>query len=84
MAKVLCQQALDRVIAYLKGYGVEPTNEVCRKALRVVDVAMADGSEDLMARVVDRVPEFFHLPELQVPTQRPSLKRGSIGYYPYG
>lgn len=85
MARALCQQALDRVIAYLRGYGVELTPRVCRQALRVVDAAMEDGGDDdLMGRVIDRVPEFFELPELQTPLQRPPLTRGSIGYYHHG
>lgn len=84
MAKALCQQALDRVIAYLRGYGVELTPVVCRQALRVVDAAMEEGSDDLMDRVIERVPEFFDLPELQAPMQRPPLTRGSIGYYRHG
>ncbi|MDX1635627.1 MAG: hypothetical protein R3280_13380 [Marinobacter sp.] len=84
MAKTLCQLALDRVIAYVRGYGMEPTPAVCRQALRLVDAAMDEGSEDLMARVIDRVPDFFELPELQLPRQRPPMKRGSIGYYRHG
>ncbi len=83
MAKALCQQALDRVIAYLRGYGVELTPMVCRQALRVVDAAMEEGENGLMERVIDRVPEFFNLPELRAPLQRPALKRGSIGYLPH-
>ncbi len=41
MAKALCQQALDRVMAYLRGYQIEPTNDVCRQALQLVDVSIA-------------------------------------------
>lgn len=81
MAKAVCQQALDRVMTYLHGYGVELTPAVCRKALRIVDDAMEQGNEDLMGRVIDRVPEHFDLPELRAPQQRPPLKRGSIGYF---
>ncbi|WP_166267750.1 hypothetical protein [Marinobacter caseinilyticus] len=83
MARSMCQQTLDRVIAYLRGYGIEPSNYACRRALKVVDAALADGSEGAMARVIDRVPEFFELPEPHVPRQRPELKRGSIGYRRY-
>lgn len=83
MAKALCQQALDRVIAYLRGYGIEPTTEVCRRALLVVDAALAEGSEGAMTRAIDRIPDFFDLPEPHIPVQRPPLKRGSIGYFPY-
>lgn len=83
MAKALCQQALDRVMAYLRGYQIEPTNEVCRQALQLVDVALAEGEDDVMQRAVDKIPQFFELPEPYIPVQRPTLKRGSIGYRPY-
>lgn len=81
MAKAMCQQALDRVIAYLRGYGVEPTHDVCRKALRLIDSAMDEGGEQLIARAIDRIPEYFELPDLEVPPQRPDLMRSSIGYH---
>lgn len=82
MAKAICQQALDRVMAYLVGYGIEPSNTVCRMALEVVDASLAEGSEGVMARALDKIPEFFELPAPHVPAQRPPLERGSIGYWP--
>lgn len=83
MAKAICQQALDRVIAYLRGYGITPTNDVCRMALEVVDAALSEGSAGVMERALDKIPEFFLLPEPQVPSQSPPLERGSIGYNPH-
>lgn len=83
MAKALCQQALDRVMAYLQGYQIESTNEVCRQALQLVDAALAEGEDGVMERAVDKIPDYFELPEPYIPVQRPTLKRGSIGYRPY-
>lgn len=81
MVRALCQQALDRVLAYLVGYGIPPTNDVCRRALQLVDLAMAEGSEDAIARSMDLIPEYFSLPAIEVPPQRPELSRSSIGYW---
>lgn len=83
MAKAICQQALDRVMAYLRGYDIPLTNDICRTALEVVDVALAEGGEGVMERALDKIPEFFELPDIHVPPQRPQLTRGSIGYRPY-
>lgn len=83
MPKAICQQALDRVMAYLRGYGITPTNDVCRMALEVVDASLSEGSEGVMERALDKIPDFFELPEPHVPLQRPPLKRGSIGYHPH-
>ena len=82
MARALCQQALDRVLAYLEGYGIPPTNDVCRRALQLVDSALAEGSEGAIARSMDLIPRYFSLPAIDVPSQRPELRRGSIGYWP--
>lgn len=83
MARALCQQALDRVLAYLEGYGIPPTNDVCRRALQLVDSALAECSEGAIARSMDLIPEYFSLPAIDVPPQRPELSRGSIGYWRY-
>ncbi|MBS3804540.1 MAG: hypothetical protein KGY54_08325 [Oleiphilaceae bacterium] len=81
MAKAMCLYALNRVIAYLEGYGIEPEHEVCQKALRLVDCVMSEGSDQLVERAIDRIPDFFELPELTVPAQSPPMIRGSIGYH---
>ncbi|MEQ5834027.1 hypothetical protein [Marinobacter sp. NFXS9] len=82
MKRAVCQQALDRLIAYLRGCGVEITSENCRKALQLVDRALAEaGSRDVMARAMDMIPEYFDLPPLAIPMQSPPLMRGSIGYH---
>lgn len=81
MAKAICQHALDRVMAYLRGHDIAASNDVCRMALEVVDAALSEGSEEVMVRAMDKIPEFFDLPEAQVPPQVPPLDRGSIGYW---
>jgi hypothetical protein len=91
MARAHCQQALDRVITYLRTCGIQPSHAVCRRALQLVDdvfgeweSAGGDGAEPaitwLMERAMDRLPTYFDLPEAKVPLQSPPLQRGSIGY----
>lgn len=95
MEKTICQYALDRVMLYLQSYGVEPSPDVCRRALALIDSCLREavecepGAERMTAlpagvleRVIDRLPEYFELPELEVPPQRPPIRRGSIGYGP--
>ncbi len=95
MAKAICQYALDRVMLYLQDYGIEPSPQVCRRALALIDECLAetgdcspgtsaDGAPILpggvMEKVMDRIPAVFELPALRVPLQRPTIRRGSIGY----
>lgn len=95
MEKAICQYALDRVMLYLQSYGVEPSSAVCRRALALIDSCLEEaatrepGTEQatalpagVLARVIDRLPEYFELPDLEVPPQRPPIRRGSIGYGP--
>ncbi|MAA66240.1 MAG: hypothetical protein CL581_15905 [Alteromonadaceae bacterium] len=83
MARTRCQQALDRVMIYLQGYDIEPTQDVSRRALQLVDSVFAESDEKVIERAVDRIADYFDLPEPDLPEQRPPLKRGSIGYRPY-
>ncbi|MFW5824834.1 MAG: hypothetical protein ACOCVV_07690 [Marinobacter sp.] len=95
MEKAICQYALDRVILYLQNYGVEPSADVCRMALALIDLCLQETAGEagtcagenrvpggVLARVFDRLPEFFELPALDVPLQSPPIERGSIGYGP--
>lgn len=90
MDKAICQYALDRVILYLQNYGVEPSPDVCRRALSLIDNCLqdagghchSDGASGVLALVFERLPQYFELPALNVPVQRPPITRGSIGYGP--
>lgn len=83
MAKALRQQALERVMAYLRLHGIEATPEVCRQARRVVDLARMQGTDSLEGRAVELIPAHFELPLQGVAQQRPPLQRDSIGYHPH-
>lgn len=84
MPETLCQQALERVLTYLRDSGLELSRETCRQSLRLVNDAMTDGDgPDLPARCIERLPEYFELPGVEFPLVAPPLKRGHIGYYPY-
>lgn len=84
MSRAVCQLALDRIMAYLRGCGLEPTPEICHKALQLVDRALAEANNgEVMELAMNMIPDYFDLPHIHVPQQRPTLKRGSIGYSPY-
>ncbi len=81
MPEILCQQALERVLAYLGDDGVVLTMDTCRQALRLVESALAEGAgPDLPARCVGRIPDYFERPYEAIPDANPPLKRGCIGY----
>lgn len=87
MRKSLAEQTLSRILAYLAGLGVEPTQEVMHDALtlaaevieRVPSVGPPDEA-DLFQAIMERLPEHFSLPEPLLPPATPSLSRGSIHY----
>ncbi|MCL7945721.1 hypothetical protein [Marinobacter sp. ATCH36] len=81
MPEILCQQALERVLAYLGDDGVVLTTDTCRQALRLVESALAEGAgPDLPARCIASIPDYFEHPSESIPEANPTLKRGSIGY----
>lgn len=82
MPETLCQQALERVLTYLRDDGVDLCADTCQQALRLVNDAMTEGDgPDLPARCIDRLPEYFDLNGTDIPTSNPPLERGHIGYY---
>lgn len=83
MPITICEQALDRVLAYLEWSGIPLTDSVCLAALKLVESVLAEPAEDPLAAVMDRLPEHFQLPHGARPPLAPPLKRGSIGYYDY-
>ncbi|SES95365.1 hypothetical protein SAMN04487962_10326 [Marinobacter segnicrescens] len=42
MERAICQYALDRVMLYLRNYGVAPAPQVCRRALALIDECLAE------------------------------------------
>ena len=82
MITTLSEHALARVLAYLRLCEIPLTRDVMLEALGLVQEALAeDGrSEDLLARVMDRLPWHFSLPEPRVPPAYPNLQRSSIRY----
>jgi hypothetical protein len=82
MMTTLSEHTLARVLAYLRLCEIPLTREVMLAALGLVQKALAeDGtSEDLLVRVMDRLPRHFSLPDPRVPTACPNLQRSSIRY----
>lgn len=81
MPEILCQQALERVLIYLRDDGVALTADTCRQALCLVESALAAGAgPDLPARCIGRIPDYFEHPSETIPAANPPLKRGHIGY----
>lgn len=99
MDDISFQHVFSRVYGYLCEAGVEMTSERCRQMLQLIDEAMAEigegsnniandrrelGGHRLLKSVMDRLPEYFAIPEVNIPTAAPPLCRGSIGYHRRG
>jgi len=80
MTKTLSERALARVLAYLQGMHVQLDMNAHIAALKLVEEALASGEADIYVYIMDRLPERFSLPTLQLPPLTPPLRRGSIGY----
>ncbi|MDV3503478.1 hypothetical protein [Marinobacter sp. M-5] len=79
--EILCQQALEQVLAYLADDGVALTADTCRQALCLVESVLAESAgPDLPARCVGRIYEHFQRPADSIPAANPPLARGHIGY----
>lgn len=84
MNTTLSEHALARVLAYLRLCEIPLTRDVMLEALGLVQEALEEEgtSEDLLERVMDRLPRHFSLPEPHVAIAYPGLHRGSIRYGP--
>jgi len=80
MGDTMCERALARVLAYLRGMDVPLTVAASIAALRLVEEALARNEADLYGYIMDRIPERFTLPEIQLPPLTPPIHRGSIDY----
>lgn len=74
------EETLSRALTYLRLAGVTVTPEVARRVLRLVDSALEDGEQRLLARVMERLPDTFSLPEEDLPPQTPPLHHASVHY----
>lgn len=99
MDDISFQHVFSRVYSYLCEAGIEMTSERCRTMLQLIDDAMAEIGEGstnivndrrelaghrLLKGVMDRLPEYFAIPEVTIPAVAPPLCRGSIGYHRRG
>jgi hypothetical protein len=76
-----CEQVLGRVLAYLSGTGMPLSRELSVVALKLVEEALErEETQDVYAYIMDRLPQQFALPQLQLPPLAPPVNRGSIGY----
>lgn len=74
------EETLARALIYLRLSGVAVTPEIARRALQLIDSALQDGEQRLLARVMERLPATFPLPEEALPPQTPPLNHTSIHY----
>ncbi|HAI90473.1 hypothetical protein [Alloalcanivorax venustensis] len=74
------EETLARALTYLRLSGIRVTPEVARRALRLVDSALEEGEQRLLARVMERLPDTFPLPEEALPPQTPPLHHASVHY----
>lgn len=82
MEQLPCQQALDRVIAYLRGSGINPGVNECSTALELVGHALQHAPDGhCMKLVMELLPQYFDLPQPTLTLEAgPELLRGSMGY----
>ena len=80
MGDTLSERALARVLAYLTGMDVPMTTETNIAALRLVEEAITMHQPDIYGYIMDRIPERFALPDVQLPPLTPPIRRASIGY----
>ena len=83
MPYTVVEDALGRVLAYLRGVGVTVTPAVTRQALRLIEEALDEQRSDLVATVMCRLPEYFELPAIAVPRGAPRIRHGSLRYAGY-
>lgn len=77
------QQALQRVLDYLRLAGLEVTPEIEQRALLLVSGALASSPEDLLAECMQRLRAAFALPKHDPLLQAPAINRGSLVYGAY-
>lgn len=65
-------QLIDDAMEEIGEMGEEPGRTVPGKSV---------SGHRLLANVMDRLPDYFVIPEVSTPTVRPPLCRGSIGYH---
>lgn len=84
MTATLSEQALVRGLAYLGLSGIPLSREVMISLLGLIQEVLVEteGEQDLLERVMDRLPARFPAPEPGVPPLCPALRRGSLGYAP--
>lgn len=96
MEDITFQHVFTRVYNYLCEAGVDMTSERCRRMLQLIDDAVAELDEmattrahpdcdeiaghRLLANAMDRLPDYFGIPEARIPMAAPPLLRSSIGY----
>lgn len=81
MPYTLVEDALGRVLAYLRGSGLTVTPASTRKALRLIEQALdEDQQANLVATVMRRLPDHFDLPAAEIPKIAPPVHHGSLHY----
>lgn len=81
MQHTTVEEALGRVLAYLRGSGLMVTPAVTRDALRLIEQALdADPRHDLVETVMRRLPDHFSLPSMPIPEVAPPVHHGSLRY----
>lgn len=83
MRYTVVEDALGRVLAYLRGVGMTLTPAITRQALRLIEEALDEQQGDLVATVMRRLPEYFELPPVAVPEGAPRVRHGSLRYAAY-
>ena len=84
MSHTTAEEALGRLLAYLRGSGLSITPEMTREALRLIAVALDEEQQDtLLENVIQRLPGAFDLPRETLPELAPPVHHGSVHYAGY-
>ncbi|MCH2559007.1 MAG: hypothetical protein MK005_17105 [Alcanivorax sp.] len=80
MTDNIVEDALGRVLAYLRLSGVTVGTGTTRAALRLVDETLEAGEDGLLERLMVAIPERFGLDQPEPPMLAPPVHHGSIHY----
>ncbi len=78
--QVMVEMALLRAFEYLHSSGVVINKAVSLTVLRLIDELLSADHPDLLALMMQKLPELITLPHPQLPPSFPLIQRASIGY----
>lgn len=78
MSAIEVEESLRRVLAYLRGAGLEVDPPLAMAALRLIEQVLSEHPNALLETVMARLPEHFTLPQPALPPSAPPVHHGSL------